>query len=173
MTRIRPGGALAAAGLIAGLIGGLTAGPTSGAGGADFHEIFESRCFACHGHAGVFARAALAESGGVLRGARTGRPVADFLQRHAGGLNPAETGLFVEVFTRQIESGGFYQDRCEICHDRAYDLARLRLILRDGRLTGRYSGRDIAGFLPGHARMTAAEAARMLEALTALRQGAR
>ena len=72
-----------------------------------------------------------------------------------------------------MNSGGFYKERCEICHDRAYDLARLRLIQRDGRLVGRYSGRDMANFLPNHARMTAGEAARMLEALTALLMGAR
>lgn len=38
---------------------------------------------------------------------------------------------------------------------------------------GRYSGRDLAEFLPGHARMTQDEALRMLDALTALRQGVR
>jgi hypothetical protein len=155
------GGALIAVGLI------------SGAVAADFHEIFEARCFSCHGHAGEFARTSLTETDGVLTGIGSGRKVADFLRGHAGGSSWSEIALFVGVFTQQLKPGGFYQDHCEICHDRAYELARLRLILRDGRLMGRYSGRDMASFLPGHALMTADEAARMLEALTALRMGAR
>jgi len=151
----------------------LAAGLASTAVAADFHQIFEARCASCHGHAGPFARSALTEMDGTLRSARTGRTVADFLRQHAGGLAPNEIDLFVDVFTAQLRSGGFYQERCGICHDRAYDLARLRLILRDGRLVGRYSGRDIAAFLPAHARMTDGEARRMLEALAALRSGAR
>ena len=151
----------------------IAAGLASGAAAADFHEIFEARCLSCHGHGGEFARSSLTDVGGVLRGARSGRKIADFLGRHAGGLSPPEIDLFVDVFTHQLKSGAFYRERCDICHDRAYDLARLRLITRDGRLMGRYSGRDMADFLPNHARMTAEEAARMLEALMALRAGGR
>ena len=151
----------------------IAAGLAYGAAAADFHEIFEARCLSCHGHAGEFARNSLVEADGVLRGAGSGREVAAFLRSHAGGSSTAEIALFIDVFTRQLESGGLYQDRCEICHDRAYELARLRLVMHDGRLVGRYSGRDIASFLPGHARLKTEEADRMLEALTALRMGGR
>jgi hypothetical protein len=167
--RGRLGGALFAAGLAFGLTSGLTFGAVA----ADFHEIFESRCLSCHGHAGGFARTSLTEVDGVLTGTRSGRDVADFLHRHAGGLSPPEITLFVGVFIAQVNSGGFYKARCDICHEQAYDLARLRLIQREGKLVGRYSGRDMASFLPNHARMTAEEADRMLQALTALRMGAR
>jgi len=108
-----------------------------------------------------------------VRGAASGREVAPFLRRHGGGLSEEEIALFVATFRRQIGSDAFFSRRCSGCHGRAYDFARLRLIERDGRLVGRYSGRDIAGFLPGHARMTGDEAARVLEALTALRAGTR
>lgn len=166
MTRHWPGGILLAA--------GLATGVASDALAADFHQTFEARCAACHGHAGDFARAHLSEGAdGALQGAQTGRDVAAFLRGHAGGLSQAEIEQFVTVFRRQLASGAFYSQRCDICHDRAYELARLRLVLRDGRLVGRYSGRDMAAFLPGHARMTQDEAQQMLEALTALRQGAR
>lgn len=161
MTRALLGGALLAAGL------------SCAASAADFHRIFEQRCTGCHGHAGDFARTSLTDSDGELRGVKSGREVSVLLGRHAGGLSPEEIALFVEVFIRQIAADGFYRDRCDICHDRAYDLARLRLIMRDGRLVGRYSGRDIEDFLRGHARMTADEASEMLEALTALLQGRR
>jgi hypothetical protein len=151
----------------------IAAGLASGAEATNFHEVFEARCLSCHGDAGEFARSSLTEIGGVLQGARSGHKVADFLGGHAGRLSPSEIDLFVDVFTRQLNSDAFYRERCDICHDRAYDLARLRLILRDDRLMGRYSGRDMASFLPSHARMTAEEADRMLETLTALRMGAR
>lgn len=151
----------------------IAAGLASGAAAADFHKIFEARCLACHGHAGDFARRSLTEDNGVLRGAQSGRDVRAFLVSHAGGLTASEIDLFIAVFTQQLTSGAFYQDRCEICHDRAYELARLRLIVRDGRLVGRYSGRDMTNFLPNHARMITEEANRMREALTALLMGAR
>lgn len=141
------------------------------AGAADFHRIFEDRCLSCHGHAGDFARAALADKDGILIGTRSGRPVAEYLRKHAGGLSPTEIDLFSETFRQQLKFGAFYRQNCDICHDRAYELVRLRLILDDGKLMGRYTGRDIAAFLPNHARMTLAEAQMMLDRLTALRDG--
>ncbi len=165
MLRPLPGGALLAAGLLAAVHAGAAAA-------ADFHQTFEARCAACHGHAGDFARARLTVGDdGVVRGTTSGREIAPFLRSHAGGLSAEETELFLEAFRRQIGSGAFFRERCGICHDRAYDFARLRLIVRDGRLVGRYSGRDIGAFLTGHARMTDAEAARMLASLIALREG--
>ena len=110
----------------------IAAGLTFGAAAADFHEIFESRCLACHGHAGDFARGSLTEENGILSGIKSGRNVGAFLHSHSGGLSPSDIDLFVETFTRQLNSGGFYQDLCKICHDRAYELARLQLIMRDG-----------------------------------------
>ena len=161
--------------MIKSLLGGaiVAAGLASGAAAADFHQIFETRCAGCHGHAGAFARDRLTEAEGTLRSLRTGREIAPFLARHLGGLSQDEIALFIDVFRNQLLSGGFFQERCDICHDRAYELARLRLVLRDGRLFGRYSGRDMAAFLPGHARMTAEEAERMIGALSALLRGAR
>lgn len=151
----------------------LAAGLAFGASGADFHQVFEERCTSCHGHAGEFVRGALTERDGILESQRTGRAVADFLTGHAGGLDSDEVALFIEVFTAQLRSAGFYRERCHICHGRARDFARLRLIVSEGQLTGRYSGRDIEAFLPGHARMSGDEARRMLEALTGILAGAR
>jgi hypothetical protein len=147
----------------------FAAGLVSSAAVADVHEIFEAQCFSRHGHAGEFAHRSMAEIDGVLTGVRLRQEVAALLPRHAGGLNPSEIAFFVDVITYQLNSGSFHQDRCEFCHDRDYELAYLRLILRDGRLVGRYSGRAIASFLPGHALITAEEAGRILGALTALR----
>ncbi|MCL5778385.1 hypothetical protein M1105_15500 [Limibaculum sp. FT325] len=138
----------------------------------DFHAIWEARCLSCHGHAGAFARERLTLEAGEVRG-RGGRDLRPFLARHGGGLPPDQVELFLDVLARQLASGGFYERECRICHDSARELARLRLVLRDGRLMGRYSGREIATFLVGHGRMSEAEAEAMTEALAAILKGAR
>jgi len=145
------------------VLGALAGAP---AWAADFHEIWEGRCLSCHGHAGPFVRQRLTLDHGEVHG-QSGRELAPFLERHGGGLSPEEIALFLRVFARQLASGGFYERECRICHDSARDLARLRLVMRDGRLMGRYSGREIDSFLVTHGRMTPAEA------LTAILEGAR
>ena len=112
---------------------------------------------ACHGHAGAFARETLTLVDGVLRGAQSGRDISAFLPTHRGRPTPDETALLVDLFRRQVGWAGLFQARCRVCHDSARALARQRLIVRDGALRGRYSGRDIARFLARHGRTTAAE----------------
>ncbi|WP_146193044.1 hypothetical protein [Maritimibacter sp. 55A14] len=102
-----------------------------------------------------------------------GQDIEAFLAHHKGGLQGAELELFLEVFRAQLATGGLYRERCIFCHDPARDFARLNLIHRDGQLLGRYTGHDIAAFLPGHARLTEAEAARMTETLGAFLRGGR
>ena len=132
---------------------------------ADPHSLFESRCEACHGHAGAFARETLRLSDGVVRGAWTGRDMAAFLPTHRGTLTSEETTSLLDMFRRQITWGGVFQARCRICHDSARALARHHLVIRQGRLLGRYTGGDIADFLAGHGRADAAEQAVLVELL--------
>ncbi len=139
----------------------------------DFHELFERRCAACHGHAGDFARETLVIVGGELRGRKSGRPVRAYLATHRGGLDTETAALFTEVLFRQVESGGLFQDLCAICHVRARDLVQARLVIADGRLLGRYSGADMGDFLQGHGRATDEEAQRLYEALLGIAQGRR
>ncbi len=139
----------------------------------DFHELFERRCAACHGHAGDFARKTLVIVEGELRGRKSGRPIGPFLATHRGGLEPETAALFTEVLFRQVESGGLFQRHCAICHVRARDLVQARLIVADGRLLGRYSGADMGTFLRGHGRATEEEAERLYDALLGIAQGRR
>lgn len=138
----------------------------------DFHAIFEDRCMSCHGHAGAFVSDTLKVKDGIVVD-RGGRPVEGFLRTHKGGLDPKTMKLFLDTFRTQIETGGLFREDCVFCHDRAYEFARLNLILDDDVLVGRYSGHDVAEFLQGHARLTEAEAMLMTDALTALLQGGR
>ncbi|SLN68681.1 hypothetical protein ROG8370_03231 [Roseovarius gaetbuli] len=129
----------------------------------DPHQVFEAECLSCHGHAGAFARAKLHLDSDTPMTSGD-RPVAAFLRYHRGGQPEPAIQSLVAMFRQQLLSGGLYSglnQRCLFCHDRAYDFARQRLVLRDGKLVGRYSGHDIAAFLPGHARLTPSEAARM------------
>lgn len=153
------------------VLAGLAAAPAV-AQQADLHALFETRCAQCHGHAGDFARASLTLGPEGVTG-RRGRPLPGFLARHGGGVSAAEADALVAMFARQIAAGPVYRNRCTICHDRAYEFARLKLILHDGALFGRYSGREIGPFLDGHARLTTAEAAAMTDALTEIRRGGR
>ena len=139
----------------------------------DFHARFEERCFSCHGHSGPFIRDHLQidDTGAIVT--ENGRSVDALLDRHAGGLDEAEKPLFLSVFRKQIETGGLFRDKCIMCHDRAYELARLKLILRDGQVMGRYSDRDIGTFLLNHGRLTPEEAELMTDVFFALLQGRR
>ena len=139
----------------------------------DLHALFEARCMGCHGHAGDFARQTLVLTEGVLRGRESGREIAPFLRRHKGGLDAESTARFVEMFAKQVEAGGLFQERCGLCHASARGVVRNYLILRDGELVGRYSLRDIRRFLAEHGRSDAEEAAYFYDALLAIAQGGR
>lgn len=154
-----------------------TAGTLSAAdettGEEDFHVLFEASCTGCHGHAGDFARQNLVLVEGVLRGRESGREVAPFLRHHKGGLDAERTARFVAIFTKQVESGGLFQERCGLCHASARGVVRNYLLLRDGELVGRYSRRDIRRFLAEHGRSNEEEAALLYDALLAIAQGGR
>lgn len=120
----------------------------------DPHAIYEGKCAACHpAHAGEFVRARLFQSDGRLAIQGSSRDLQTFLQSGHGKLTPEETGLLIEQFRQILMSGGLFQRKCRVCHDRAVEFARLNLIEKDGRLTGRYSHRDVADFLQNHGRL--------------------
>ena len=129
-----------------------------GAAAADLHQLFEERCGRCHGHAGDFARESLVLENGTVFGRKSRQDVRRFLPRHYGKLSADEIELLHTTFALQIESAGLFQVKCRSCHGPAKELTRLKLILRDGVLYGRYSGADMRDFLPRHGRPTPEEA---------------
>lgn len=133
----------------------------------DPHRVYEESCAACHrAHAGDFVWESLELRGGVLFGRESGSPVGTFLEQGHGGLTSGEIATLMEQFTLIRNSGRVFADKCRICHDSARDLARRELILADGRLTGRYSGRDIEQFLRNHGRLAPPEIGIVVEVLT-------
>lgn len=138
----------------------------------DYHEVFDERCKSCHGHSGEFSRSTLAIDEGGITGSK-GQSLDRFLSNHAGGLELSEIDALLDMFAKQINSEALFQERCIICHDRAHEFARLKLIIRDGILVGRYTGRDIAGFLREHGRLSATEATVITDALATILAGSR
>ncbi len=120
---------------------------------------FLKRCGACHEGAGKLAEQSLLVVDGVLIGKDSGRDIRDFLAGHVGGLTGAQLEAVYRALLRIAQGGGRFRERCAICHVEASALAREKLILVEGQLQGRYSGRDIATFLAGHGTRDPEEAA--------------
>lgn len=133
---------------------------------ADLHALYERHCAGCHApHAGDFVRDSLERRDGGLVGRRNGREIRAFLAAGHGHLDAGEAVAMAAHLAAIAKANGLFQDKCRICHDRAADFARRRLILRDGRLEGRYTGRQIKPFLSGHGRLEAREIETILEML--------
>ncbi|MBZ0216372.1 MAG: hypothetical protein K8F25_07465 [Fimbriimonadaceae bacterium] len=132
----------------------------------DPHQLYETKCAGCHeAHAGEFVRSHLERNGDNLAGRKTGMDLRAFLERGHGKLATQEIETIVMHFTAIFESGAIFQEKCLICHDRAVILARRQLIFKDGRLVGRYSGRDVETFLQHHGRLERAEITALVQIL--------
>jgi hypothetical protein len=162
----RPRVSLCAAVLALGL--GVGAIPASGVHHPNVHDLFEARCGGCHDHAGPLARETLTIINNEVHSRKTGADIGPFLRRHHGRLTPVEVALVYDAFRVQVAAGGRFQERCRICHGRARELAKDRLIIVDGRLMGRYSGNDIQEFLAHHGRPRPGEAAMFHDVLMGL-----
>ena len=81
----------------------------------------------------------------------------DFLSGHAGSLSTGEIETVVGELRRVAQGRGRFQEKCGICHPSARTLALNKLVIRDGGLFGRYTGRDMATYLAGHGRLAPAD----------------
>lgn len=132
----------------------------------DPHRLYEQRCSGCHAeHAGDFVHEKLIRSDGDIIGRQSGRELRGFLEAGHGALSPGEIVSLVTHLTSIQRSGRLFHDKCIICHVRAVDFARHTLLMKDGELIGRYSGRKIEQFLFTHGRLKADEVPRMVEVL--------
>lgn len=133
---------------------------------ADLHALWDGQCGGCHGHAGDFARRALAVRQGVLYGRDSRRPVAEYLIRHNGGYSPAQVVALQTMLTAQVISPPEYRLHCGGCHDSAAQVVRDWLVRRDATLALRSTGKPVADFLRRHGGADAESRARIVEALT-------
>lgn len=134
---------------------------------ADPHLIYEENCAGCHApDAGDFVTEKLIATDNGLVGKASGRPVIDYLKAGHGRLSDQEIDVLIEQFEFIQGTGRLFKEKCIVCHDNAAKFARLKLILRDDILTGRYTDRDVAELLLQHGRLDASEAQKMVEVLT-------
>jgi hypothetical protein len=136
-------------------LAGLLAGMNSlVAQATDPHTIYEDKCARCHeDHGGDFVHKNLKIEDGRVVGKTSGKAIGAFLERGHGNLGQPELTLLIDHLNSIALTGQIYQTKCLICHDRAVELARARLVLKDGALIGRYSGRVIGDFLVSHGRL--------------------
>ena len=120
--------------------------------------LFQEECGKCHDRAGTLVRDRLKLVDGVLTTRRTGRDLRAFLPTHFDRRSTDEVAAIYKELLRVAQGRGWFEVRCGMCHTSAEDLARRALILRDGKVVGRYTGRDIAAFLRGHGTGSAEEA---------------
>lgn len=130
----------------------------------DLHRLWEDRCGECHGHAGDFARTHLSVAGDRLQGHRPERDLRLFLGNHY--LADSEVEAVYAMLLAQAAGQGRFKARCGGCHAAAADLVRDRLVLRDGVLTGRDSGRPVGDFMTRHGGLGADEVPFFVDLLT-------
>lgn len=125
--------------------------------------LFARQCGGCHDTVRDLLRdhADLVE--GVLVGRESGQKLWIYLRRHFRERSREDIAIVHAELLRVAQGGGRFRTRCAICHESAGALARDSLILRDGQLRGRYSGRNIADYLQSHARIADAEEAAFFE----------
>ncbi len=133
----------------------------------DPHRVYEERCAKCHApHAADLAHELLEAKDGKVVTRQSKRDLSAVVLRHRGTQQTdAEVGALIEMFARNLSSGSLYQRKCIVCHDKARDFARSRLVIDQGVLKGRYSGYLIEDFLEGHGRLTEAEVDQMVATL--------
>lgn len=121
--------------------------------------LFQERCAGCHEGVGRLVEDRLVLEDGVLRGRYGGEDLRTFLRDHVDGLRPRQVERLYAVLLRVAQGRGRFQERCAICHVTAEDLVHERLILADGVLRGRYTGREVGEYLLRHGTSSAEEAA--------------
>jgi len=121
--------------------------------------LYRERCARCHGEAGTFAKERLGMVDGVLRSRRSGRAVRVLLRGHPGAPDLEEISALVTALGDIVQGGGQFERRCAICHGSARSFASRQLLVSDGRVQGRWSGRDVERYLGDHARLDATGAA--------------
>jgi mono/diheme cytochrome c family protein len=115
--------------------------------------LYFERCGKCHGNADAILDKHIEPGDGKLFSRRSRQDLRIVLGNHFTPLDRSEVeAIYMEVL-RVAQGSGRFKQQCAICHISAEQLAREYLVLRDGELFGRYSGRSIERFLTGHGRL--------------------
>ncbi|HYH37556.1 MAG TPA: hypothetical protein VD860_04975 [Azospirillum sp.] len=130
----------------------------------DLHWFWDQRCADCHGHAGTFARTALTVENGRLVGRHHRDDLMLFLGNH--GVPAARVKPLHDMLLAQATAGARFKEKCGDCHESAAELVRESVVLRDGVVSGRETGRPMADFLKRHGKLAPDDVPFFVELLT-------
>ncbi len=131
---------------------------------SDPHALYEGHCAKCHApHAGDLAHDMLVLEDGIALSRTSGETLRRILLGGHGKLTPSQADDLTDHLTAILGAGGVYRDKCLGCHDRAVRVVRRNIIVKDGRMVSRYTGRDMSQFMHQHGRLTQKEVAVILE----------
>lgn len=117
----------------------------------DLHWFWDQRCEDCHGHAAEFARNFLTVENGKLVGRHHRDDLLLFLKNH--GVPEPRVKPIYDMLLAQTGADSRFKDKCGGCHKTAAGLVRDTLVVQDGMLRGRNSGRPVADFLKRHGKL--------------------
>lgn len=132
--------------------------------GFDLQAFWENRCKDCHGSVEAFARQRLSVVDGRLQGRHHVENLKRFMGQHEMGPEHVE-GIYAMQLA-QVSTGTVYQQKCAGCHKTEAEFARESLVMKDGVVTGRMTGRPVAEFLKRHGKLSAEEQPAVIEMLT-------
>ncbi len=138
----------------------------------DLHKLWDDRCGDCHGHSADFAREFLSVADDKLYGQHSDRDLHLFLSDHYLVGSDQVDAVYAMLFA-QASSQAQFKAKCGACHQQAAQLARQSLVLRDGELYARNSGRLIREFMQRHGGLEVDEVAFFVQLLTRLEQETR
>lgn len=124
---------------------------------AEWPGLYYEQCGKCHGDAHTLLDERAELRNGDLVGRRGGRDLRNFLGDHFGRRDKTALETIYMELLRVARGGGRFRQECAMCHESAEALARESLLLRDGELYGRYSGRRVEDFLTVHGRLDTGE----------------
>lgn len=133
------------------------------ADGIDLHAYWDSRCAACHGDAGDFARRTLTVADGRLQGRHHRDDLERFLRQHHTADELVQPVL--DMLRAQHESLPLFRERCTRCHGRASDFVRGELAWREGLLVSRAAAQPVAPLLQRHGGLADDERLPLLRSL--------
>ena len=119
--------------------------------GTDLHWLWDNRCAECHGHSADFARQFLHISDGQLQGAHPARDLKLFLRNHYSPT--AEVDAIYSMLLAQVTTAPRFKAECSNCHDSASWFIRNSIIVQDGELVSRYSGKSVREFMQTHRKL--------------------
>jgi hypothetical protein len=122
--------------------------PVARPAGIDLHQLWDDRCFECHGHAGEFARRSLSVSNGELHGRHHIHDLRRFLYSHY--LADSEVDATFNMLLSQASSQARFKNACSGCHDTAAKFVRRSTEFKIGVLYARESEQPVRDFLEQH-----------------------